>query len=216
MKAPQPIVSLALLIALSACASNAERRAESRAGSEPTNLENSSPSSGTFAAERENAVSGLGIDAQNAQAASLATDLDSDQVPNELDQCPNSIPESAVDDTGCAVFSGAIPDLEFEPDDDQLDQKGRESLDKLVAAMQAYPDVVIAVDGHTDNRGLAGNNLDLSKRRVIAVVRYLVENGIPANRLKPYGYGESRPRKSNATEEGRRSNRRIEIREVGA
>jgi len=212
MTVPHPIVGLALLIALSACASNADRRASP----EQTISENSSPSSGVFEAERENAVSGLGIDEQNAATASLATDRDRDQVPNEIDKCPDSMPESAVDQTGCAVFSGAIPDLEFEPDDDQLDQPGKESLDKLVAALQAYPDVVIAVDGHTDNRGLAGNNLDLSKRRVIAVVRYLVEQGIPANRLKPYGYGESRPRKSNATEEGRRSNRRIEIREVRA
>ena len=81
----------------------------------------------------------------------------------------------------------------------------------MVDALLRYPDAVISVEGHTDNRGSAADNLELSKQRVLSVVRYMVSQGMSPDRIKPYGYGESRPRAANATAEGREQNRRIEI-----
>ena len=59
--------------------------------------------------------------------------------------------------------------------------------------------------------GSATSNLQLSKRRAISVARFLVDEGISGSRLRPQAYGESKPRISNATKQGRAANRRVEF-----
>jgi OOP family OmpA-OmpF porin len=73
----------------------------------------------------------------------------------------------------------------------------------------------IEVAGHTDSLGPAEFNQHLSEQRAAAVKAYLVEHGIDAGRISVIGYGEARPRGSNDTVEGRRLNRRVEIRVIG-
>ncbi|MBX2839010.1 MAG: OmpA family protein [Gammaproteobacteria bacterium] len=110
-----------------------------------------------------------------------------------------------------ALFEGKIDGLEFGSGDHNLTNASRKVLATLVENLKAHPEVIVALGGHTDNRGSAAANLELSKRRVMAVVKYLVVNGIDGRRLQPYGYGESRPIVSNATPDGRQMNRRIEM-----
>lgn len=208
------MIGAVLVLIVSACTTAGERRVDHDADSADGDSSLSQPQVG----EPDIAAASPTPTPDEVQKlpSELPPDRDGDLVADTDDQCLDSAPGSAVDTKGCAIFSGVIQNLVFAPDDDALNPQARKALDVLIADLNAYPDVVIAVDGHTDNRGLASNNLDLSKRRVIAVVRYLVEQGVSAARLKPYGYGESRPMKSNATVEGRRSNRRIEVRQVGA
>ena len=142
---------------------------------------------------------------------STRNDVDQDGVVNELDGCPHSPPNAVVDEDGCSLFTGTLQNVDFAPGDYRLDAKARKALSGLVDALQQYPAVRIAVGGHTDNRGLAAENLALSKQRIMAVVRYLVINGIDGDRLEPFGYGESQPLMSNKTEAGRAANRRIEL-----
>ena len=99
----------------------------------------------------------------------------------------------------------------FQAGDHRLDANSRIALDSLIAELARRPTVSISLGGHTDNRGSAEANLQLSKKRVMSVVRYLVSHGVAGTRLKPYGYGESKPVVSNATPEGRARNRRIEV-----
>jgi outer membrane protein OmpA-like peptidoglycan-associated protein len=69
---------------------------------------------------------------------------------------------------------------------------------------------VINIEGHTDSRGSAAYNLELSKKRAYEVKRYLVDtHNISPERLTTYGYGESKPIVSNYTREGRQKNRRV-------
>jgi OOP family OmpA-OmpF porin len=138
-------------------------------------------------------------------------DADQDGIVDSLDNCADSTAGALVDATGCEIVMGVIEGLKFAPNETELSVDSRVVLSKLVDVLLRYPEVVIAVEGHTDNRGAASDNLELSKQRVLSVVRYMVSNGISANRIKPYGYGESRPRAPNATAEGREQNRRIEI-----
>jgi len=138
-------------------------------------------------------------------------DLDNDQVLNLVDQCPDTAPDIPVNEIGCSLFDRILKNIEFGPGDHRLNLKSRDSLAQLVAQLKAHPTITIRLSGHTDNRGSAADNLDLSKRRVMAVVRYLVANGIPANRIRPIGYGESQPIVSNAKAAGRAVNRRIEM-----
>lgn len=114
----------------------------------------------------------------------------------------------------CDPLNGVVSGVQFGADEHALNEEARRSLDVIVEALQSELDVVIAIEGHTDNRGNARDNLELSKKRVMSVARYLVVNGISAARLRPHGFGESRPLVSNADEEGRRMNRRIEVRRL--
>jgi outer membrane protein OmpA-like peptidoglycan-associated protein len=85
------------------------------------------------------------------------------------------------------------------------------NLDKLVAILQKYPDTNIEVQGHTDSKGTASYNRNLSKRRASSVSGYLSGNGISSSRLTIKGFGESAPKYENTTEDGRSQNRRGEF-----
>lgn len=138
-------------------------------------------------------------------------DTDQDGVADSSDRCGGTIAGNPVDSDGCEIFSGTIENVDFPPGEHALNTAARQSLDTLIKKLEQYPTVVLAVDGHTDNRGSARANLALSKKRVMSVVRYLVVKGVDGRRLRPHGYGESRPIMGNATEEGRQRNRRIEL-----
>lgn len=142
-------------------------------------------------------------------------DADDDGVSDEDDNCPDTPAGHIVRTSGCSLFFGSIEKVDFPADAYRLSSEARASLAELVTGLNDYPAIVIALGGHTDNRGKALENLELSKQRVLAVVRYLLSNGVAVDRLKPYGYGESRPKVSNATAEGRAQNRRIELSVVG-
>jgi OOP family OmpA-OmpF porin len=73
----------------------------------------------------------------------------------------------------------------------------------------------VEVAGHTDAVGSDAYNQFLSEKRAEAVKAYLVGRGVPANRINAVGYGESQPRDTNDTIEGRRLNRRVEVRVAG-
>lgn len=73
----------------------------------------------------------------------------------------------------------------------------------------------VEIGGHTDNVGSDTFNQQLSEQRARAVKNWLVAHGIVANRLSVRGYGKTRPVASNETEEGRRTNRRVEIKILG-
>lgn len=91
---------------------------------------------------------------------------------------------------------------------------GKESifeLTKLYQLLLDYPSIQIEISGHTDNIGTEEFNVDLSTKRAKAVVDFLVSKGISSNRLIFKGYGFSRPIATNDTEDGRKQNRRSEI-----
>ena len=87
-------------------------------------------------------------------------------------------------------------------------------LDKLVAIMQKYPNIVIKVESHTDNRGGDEFNLELSERRAQSTVQYVISQGIDASRISGEGKGETDPKfdcGSNCTQEQHDKNRRSEF-----
>ena len=72
-------------------------------------------------------------------------------------------------------------------------------------------DVKVIIEGHTDNSGDYKLNVKLSKDRANTIKDYLIKKGIERNRIKIKGYGPSKPRYSNQSEELRRLNRRVEL-----
>jgi OOP family OmpA-OmpF porin len=100
----------------------------------------------------------------------------------------------------------------FDFDSDVVHEAGRELLDEVVEIAALCPQVSVEVSGHTDAVGDKDYNIALSERRAEAVVAYLVEAGMEANRLSAVGMGFSQPVADNSTEAGRVQNRRIEFR----
>ncbi len=95
---------------------------------------------------------------------------------------------------------------ELTPDD----QQQLESLTQSFTSMKHY---AIEVEGFTDKIGSKQYNLELSRRRADAVVRYLTENEhVPLVKIHVLGLGEDQPAADNHTRDGRKQNRRVEIR----
>jgi chemotaxis protein MotB len=100
----------------------------------------------------------------------------------------------------------------------QIKPAGQKVLTLIAESLSAYPDRAISIEGHTDNNPIGGNsryasNWELSTARALAAVNYFQENNqVNPNRLKIVGHGEYDPVSSNETVEGRKRNRRIEIR----
>lgn len=84
-------------------------------------------------------------------------------------------------------------------------------LDKIVEIMHENSGMAIQLAGHTDNQGDARKNLELSQNRVETVKSYLMNKGIDGSRINGKGYGGTQPIASNATEETRKLNRRVEF-----
>ncbi|MEQ1649269.1 MAG: OmpA family protein [Hyphomicrobiaceae bacterium] len=85
------------------------------------------------------------------------------------------------------------------------------TLDKIAVEAKACPNVALAVEGHTDSVGDAGNNQKLSEARAAAVSAALVQRGVVAARVTSVGLGATKPIADNTSAEGRTQNRRIEF-----
>ena len=106
----------------------------------------------------------------------------------------------------------ALYGIEFDHDSDRLREASRPTLVEIAKYLSNNPRVRLYVVGHTDNTGTYEYNLDLSRRRAAAVVHALTQrHGVAPQRLKPVGVGPVAPLASNATEEGRARNRRVEL-----
>lgn len=85
------------------------------------------------------------------------------------------------------------------------------SLDKVVNFLKKQPNVKIEVAGHTEPRGDADLNMQLSEKRAERVQKYIVDQGIDPERVVAKGYGGNQPIADNTQESGRIKNRRVEF-----
>lgn len=149
-------------------------------------------------------------------------DIDRDGITNESDACPREPGRANPDPAknGCPtayIASGVIKILDqvqFKPGSAEI-QPGAASEEILLAVLAILRDHAeirrLGVEGHTDRSGDPRLNKLLSAKRAAAVVKWLVQHGIAAERLTSLGWGSERPLAENATEAGRRLNRRVEF-----
>lgn len=103
--------------------------------------------------------------------------------------------EYNVDFILAAMFKAQIiENIFYDFDKAVLRDESKLALDSMVMLLKEHPNIVIEMASHTDRVGTAKYNQGLSQRRAQSVVDYLIANGIPRERLKPAGYGESRPK----------------------
>ncbi|MEE9434700.1 MAG: OmpA family protein [Sphingorhabdus sp.] len=105
-------------------------------------------------------------------------------------------------------------ELTFAVNDASVQPAFQSTLDQVASTLTQYESTYVDVLGHTDSTGSDAYNQSLSERRASSVANYLSGRGVQQARLATRGYGESQPKASNTTEEGRSANRRVEIRLV--
>lgn len=145
----------------------------------------------------------------------VVPDRDQDGVPDELDCCPNTPQGKLVDNRGCPEpemqTQTVLEGVEFDTDKFTLRPASRRILDSVVVELRRRPSVPVEISGHTDWVASDAYNERLSANRARAVRQYLVDHGIAPERITAVGYGESRPRDTNETSQGRQRNRRVEL-----
>jgi outer membrane protein OmpA-like peptidoglycan-associated protein len=105
-----------------------------------------------------------------------------------------------------------VYDIYFSFNSDVIREESEPTLQELGDLLHRHSDWKLSIEGHTDGIASDTFNLDLSKRRALAVKNALVARfGIGASRLGTNGFGKSRPQDTNETPEGRARNRRVEL-----
>ena len=111
--------------------------------------------------------------------------------------------------------SGSVNDqksiIYFKHNSNELPQKAYDTLNNVIQFSAQRPNLIISVEGFTDSRGDPVYNKQLSKYRADIVKSYLIGQGISASRINAAGRGPENPLNSNASREGRKKNRRVEI-----
>lgn len=172
---------------------------------------------------------------QEAAIKGLLKDSDSDGVTDKFDKCPNTDPGVKVDGSGCPVCPLNCPSVKGAKDSNQLGSNGDTSgvgkngniqfefdssvlktssypvLDQLASDVKAKVYSGLQLDGYASIEGTSEYNMQLSIDRANSVKTFLVNAGIPSNKIGVKGYGTKNPIASNDTEEGRIQNRRVEI-----
>jgi OOP family OmpA-OmpF porin len=152
----------------------------------------------------------------------LGKDSDGDGVSDKFDKCPNTPAGTVVDGSGCPIkfpeapkndytaSTGQYSNIQFEFDSSVLKTESYSTLDRLAKELRDN-NASVSLAGYASAEGTEAYNQTLSKDRANAVKQYLVNAGVAAAKVSANGYGEANPVASNATEEGRVQNRRVEI-----
>jgi OOP family OmpA-OmpF porin len=142
-------------------------------------------------------------------------DSDNDGVVDSIDKCPTTPAGAKVDESGCRIILtedvSIQLNVQFANNSNVVTDTYRQEIEKVAKFMQQYPDTSVVIEGHTDDRGAASYNQQLSQKRATAVMQYLVDNfGVASDRVSAVGKGESNPIADNNTAEGRSTNRRVQ------
>lgn len=120
-------------------------------------------------------------------------------------------------DSGVFIEKGSVISydhkyvVQFDTDVSNLDERARKILLSMTQIAQDHPEYVLQITGHTDSDGSEASNLLLSQNRINSVIDFLENKGFSIDNILTVNKGESMPMTTNETEEGRKQNRRVEI-----
>lgn len=120
-------------------------------------------------------------------------DSDNDGVTDARDRCSETPKPVIVDSVGCTLVGGVVDGLDFVYNSDEFVASADSSLSELVKALEAEPDLRLIVAAHTPPGGDSQVNLLLSRKRALAIIRYLQDQGIDSTRLRPVAFGDTQP-----------------------
>jgi outer membrane protein OmpA-like peptidoglycan-associated protein len=161
-----------------------------------------------------------GVKTDNPKTNGCPSDRDGDGIPDTEDACPDAAGPHTDDPktNGCpkaAIVNGQIrinEQVKFATGSAKILTDSDELLTAVAQVMTDHPELKhVRVEGHTDNVGKAAMNKKLSRARAESVVAWLVKHSVARSRLSAEGFGMDRPIDNNATELGRKNNRRVEF-----
>jgi outer membrane protein OmpA-like peptidoglycan-associated protein len=129
----------------------------------------------------------------------------------QAEEIQKTVPDARVERVGEGIVVEFSSNVLFGFDKSALSYEAKTNLDKLVKVLNSYGDTDIELQGHTDSKGSVSYNQNLSVERASAVSNYLSSKGISSSRLTIKGYGETLPKYTNETADGRSQNRRVEF-----
>jgi len=154
-------------------------------------------------------IEGVRIDAVEIDIVGpAALELETASAP----EAPEPIPADVCQDAFDAFTADGF--LQFETGSAELQRASFEALERLVDTARRCEGARIVVEGHTDDRGEAAMNMELSLARAEAVADFLISRGLAQERVAARGFGETQPIADNDTADGRAANRRITFRIV--
>lgn len=110
-------------------------------------------------------------------------------------------------------LSSDVQDIYFDYDKSEVREDARATLQRNIEGLRAilrdFPNAVISVEGHCDERGSAEYNLGLGDRRSTSAREFLTQAGVPADRLRTISYGKEKPQCTEADESCWQKNRRV-------
>ncbi|PXW83458.1 flagellar motor protein MotB [Nitrosomonas sp. Nm84] len=154
---------------------------------------------------------------QDDGGSAIATDLETTNAKPEDKPITTEKTSASIHATDFAnhpriltVFGGQT----FRSGHDIINDAAASKIEKLINEISVFPNSLLIIEGHTDNiptGKLHKDNMELSVRRAKAIANILISRGIPQERISVIGYGDTHPISTNNTEEGRATNRRVEV-----
>jgi OmpA-OmpF porin, OOP family len=138
-----------------------------------------------------------------------SNDDDKDMIINKYDKCPNTPDGVCVDKDGCTQVIKRV--INFNPSSSTIDENATTEAQNIIEIAQECFGYNIDIIGHTDSTYEANYNLNLSKQRTTNIQKLFLLHGINKERIKLNWFGETQPKSTNVSEEGRKINRRVEI-----
>ncbi len=129
----------------------------------------------------------------------------------QAEEMQNDIAGAKIDRVGEGIKITFDSGILFATNSSTLQPGAKTNIDKLAIILKKYPDTNILVTGHTDSDGTEQYNQSLSEKRARAVSDYTEMQGVSSSRFSVVGLGEKEPIASNDNEDGKLSNRRVEI-----
>lgn len=150
----------------------------------------------------------------DSNGCAMTLDGDGDGVVDSKDECPDTSAGANVDPKGCYITltetREVTMNVKFGNNSAEVDPGSYSEVEKLADFMTRYPQTDAVIEGHSDDRGAADYNLQLSQQRAQAVADVLVRRySIDGSRVRAIGYGEERPLVDNDTPANRARNRRV-------
>ena len=155
---------------------------------------------------RQRALIGAGVGALGGGAVGAYMDKQEDELRRQMRDSGVTVTRKGDD-----IILNMPGNVTFRTDSSDLNAQFFKVLDGVALVAKKYDKTIIEVAGHTDNVGEAAYNRQLSQRRATAVSQYLVSKGVAEARMMTAAGGEEHPIASNATEQGRSANRRVEV-----
>ncbi|GAB3718369.1 OmpA family protein [Spirosoma flavus] len=148
----------------------------------------------------------LGASVGGAAGAVIGRRMD-----KRAEEMKRQMPDAQVERVGEGIKVSLGSDILFDVDSYALKSETRKQLTDFASTLNKEKDTDIRIEGHADATGSEAHNLELSRKRANSVAEFLETQGIKASRVDEKGYGEAQPVADNATEAGRRKNRRVDI-----